>query len=184
MRYFLGFLITIGLLILLIILLFHGNSKPKVPNSSKPLSSFATTDAEAVLTTQGAVNYDQNHSQIRITVDRDNVTYEEIKGYEGSVVKRQSFANNVSAYQTFLISLSKAGFTQGNTDPALKDERGYCPLGQRFVFAFRQGDKELQRFWSTNCGGPKTFNGNANLTITLFQNQVPNYTELSGNVTL
>ncbi len=56
MRYFLGFFATILLILLVIILLFRGGgNKPKVP-TGKTLASYATTDAELRLTTDGPVN--------------------------------------------------------------------------------------------------------------------------------
>ncbi len=63
MRYFLGFLITILLLFMLILLLFRGGSKPKVQVTGKALSSYATTDAEVRLTTDGPVNAEEEHQQ-------------------------------------------------------------------------------------------------------------------------
>ncbi len=39
-----------------------------------------------------------------------------------------------AAYGAFLQSLAHAGFDKGDKDPALKDERGYCPLGNRYIY--------------------------------------------------
>lgn len=184
-RYFLGFIIAIGLLILVIVLLFRGGGKPQeVANTDKPLTSYSNTDADVRMTIQGPIVADQDYRQVEIIVDRDNVNYAQIKGYNGDVIQRQQFANNEAAYSNFLYALARAGFTQGDKSEALSNEKGRCPLGRRYVFELRQGGETLQRFWATSCGGVKSYKGNMSLTITLFQAQVPDYSRLTGNVNL
>jgi hypothetical protein len=183
MRYFLAFLITLGLIFSLFLLLFHGSSKPKTP-AGKTLDSYSTTDATVRMTIGGPINADQNHNAIRITVGSNDVTYEQLRGYQGNAVNVQSFANNSDAYANFLLALSHAGFTQGSTPASYKDERGYCPLGARYVFELNQDGQEIERYWATNCGKPKTYLGALNLTITLFQAQVPGYSNLTQNIAL
>lgn len=185
LRYFAGFIATIVLIILLIFLIFHGGGKAKVPTTSKTLDSYATTDAEVSMTIDGPIVANQNHQAIKITVANDTATYDEIQGYQGDVIKQQSYPNNVDSYTNFLFALERAGFTEGSTDSTLKDERGYCPLGDRYIFQINQDGQQLERYWTTNCSGtPKSFKGNTNLTITLFQDQIPDYDNLSNNVNL
>lgn len=180
MRYFIGFLITIGLIVLLIILLVHGGgNKSKLPNSSKTLDSYAGTDATVRLTIDESIVAQQEHHAEQITVGRDQVTYEQITGYDGKVTKSQTYANTESSYSTFLHALDHAGFTKGNTASNLKDERGYCPLGQRYIFELIDNGDDVERFWSTNCSGPKSFLGNTSLNLQLFQKQVPDYNKLT-----
>lgn len=182
MRYFIGFLITIGLIILLIVMLFGGgDDKKKVPTTARTLESYATTDAEASMIIDGPINAASEHEQIKISVNRNNVTFEAIKGYNGDVRDLKTFSNTEAAYDNFLSALARAGFTQGNTDEALKDEKGYCPQGNRYIFEMRQGDRSLQRFWSTSCRGPKTYEGADRVTIELFEEQVPGYEDLADN---
>ena len=180
-RYFLAFLATFGLILLLLVLLFHGGSKPKTP-TGRTLSSYASTDAVVRMTIDGPINADQNHQAVRVTVGRDDVTFEQIQGYQGNVVNEQTFSNNEPAYENFLLALAHAGYTQGNKSSALKDERGYCPLGDRYVFELTQEDQEIERYWATGCGSPKTYLGVLSLTIQLFENQVPGYTDLTQHV--
>lgn len=184
MRYIVWLMAIVGLIIVLVILLSPGSSKPTTPPAAKSLPSFASTDAQASLTIDGPVNANQDHQAIRITVGRDNVTFEQLTGYEGQVVNLQSYSNTEAAYDVFLRSISYGGFTRGNTDKNLSDERGYCPLGDRYIFDFNQDGNDLQRFWSTSCGSPKTYKGDVLLTIRLFQAQVPDYSKLSQNVSL
>ena len=188
MRYFIGFLITIGLIIILIVLLLGGGggNGPKKPKTTKALADYASTEAEVRMTIDGPVNADQTHQQIRITVDNNVTTYEQIQGYQDTVVNSQNFDNNENSYSNFLYALGHAGFTKGDITKALANDKGYCPLGNRYIFELIDNGKDVQRFWGTSCGGhaPKTYRGNLNLTITLFQAQVPNYQNLTQDLNL
>lgn len=184
MRYFIGFLVTIGLIILLIVLLFTGGGGSKKPKTTKALADYATSNAVVRLTIDGPINADQNHQAVRITVGQDDTTYEQIQGYQGTVVNQQSFANNQDSYSNFLYALGHAGFTQGDSSKLLANEKGYCPLGNRYVFELIDGGSNVERYWATSCGKPKTYKGNVNLTLTLFQAQVPGYSNLTQNLSL
>jgi hypothetical protein len=182
MRYFLGFLITIGLIVLLVVLLFGGGGdKGKVPTTKTPLISYANTDTIVRETIDEKVNDVENHRQILITVGRDSTDFELHKGYDGDVLRSQSYPMTASSYASFLRSLQHAGFTEGNNDDSLKDERGYCPLGKRYIFEVIDSEKTIERFWATSCGNstPKTFNGKLSTVLDLFQLQVPDYRALT-----
>ncbi|HVW22875.1 MAG TPA: hypothetical protein VHB51_00050 [Candidatus Saccharimonadales bacterium] len=168
----------------MIILLFSGGGSNKLPNNSRTLVSYANTDAKARLTIDAPIKDPAEHQQIQITVDRDTISLELLKGYDGEVTNVQSFPNSQNSFDVFLHSLSVANFTHGNTDKSLKDERGYCPLGDRYIFELLQDGSSIERFWATSCGSPKTYYGNVNLTLLLFENQVPNYSDLTQNVNL
>ena len=179
MRYFVGFLVTIGLLIFLIVLLVRGGGDHnKVPQTKKPLVSYASTDAVVKLTIDGPINSQAEHKQTQITVGQDEVVMEEFTGYEGNSTFRQSFKNNESAYSNFLYALKNVGFTNGDTSKELANESGHCPLGNRYVFELIQDGQNIQHFWATSCGKTKTYNGALGSTLTLFQKQVPNYKKL------
>lgn len=184
MRYFFGFLITIGLLILVIVLIIRAgpNGSQVAPKSTKELASYSNTDSEVVLTNSGPINAVSLHREIRITVDADKVTYEVISGYSGNVTKKSSFSNTEDSYENFLRALGHAGFMLGKDDPALENEQGYCPLNHRYVYELNNEGEQIERFWSTDCGNPKTFEGNSTLVQTLFQAQVPEYDQISANV--
>jgi hypothetical protein len=186
MRYYIGFLVTFGLLILLVFLLFHGGgSKANVPTTSAPLYSYASTSAQVRLTIDGPINANQNHQQVQITADQNSVTYDQIQGYDGNVINQQQFTNSENAYSAFLHALEVAGFTEGNSSAALSDEQGQCPLGDRFTFELIQNGNDLERFWTTSCPkSPRNYEGDAPLTITLFQAQVPGYGTLTKNLFL
>jgi hypothetical protein len=182
-RYLLGFFAVIILLIVVIFLIVGHNPKPQVSATTKTLDSYANTDATVEMTIDGPVNADQTHHQIQIVVGDDTTTIELLQGYDGQVVNSKSYPNNVNSYSNFLHALSVAGYTKGDTSASLKDERGYCPEGDRYIFELDQDDKQLQRFWSTSCGSPKSYQGNTNLTIDLFEAQVPDFGDLTDNFT-
>jgi hypothetical protein len=193
MKYFIGFLVTIGLIIVLILLLFSGgnggsdNSKPTSgkPKNTDELAAYASTNAVARLTIDGPIIANQNHQAVQITVDQNDVTYSQVQGYEGTVVNQQDFKNNQNAYSNFLYALGRAGFLKGNDDKTLANEKGYCPTGNRYVFELIQNGKDIQRYWGTSCGGNnKTYLGSLNLTITLFQVQVPGYRTLTQSLNI
>jgi hypothetical protein len=184
-RYFIGFIVTIGLIVLLIVLLFSGGSKPKATVTPKTLTSYANTDATVRLTIDGPINAQQTHNQVQITVDREDAQFALLQGYNGSVIKSQTYANTENAYDAFLHALEHAGFTEGNTASGLSDESGYCPTGDRYIFELMNNDQDLERYWTTSCGGtPKTFGGKLNLNLTLFEQQIPTYQNLVGTANI
>ena len=187
MRYLFGFLVAIGLIIMIIVLIFSGGgSKPQTATGTgkQPLYSYANTDAEVSLTIEGPINASEEHEAIRIIVNQDQVTYQQLSGYDGSVIKQQAYGNDEASYSSFLKALNYAGFTLRDSTSSLSDEKGRCATGQRYVFRMDEDDRTLLRSWATNCGGTKTFLGNTQLAISLFQSQVPNYSDLSSTASL
>ncbi|HET7320434.1 MAG TPA: hypothetical protein VFI84_02500, partial [Candidatus Saccharimonadales bacterium] len=155
----------------------------KVPQAKVPLISYATTDTVVRETIDETINAPENHRTIQITVGKDNTTLNVIKGYDGDSQKNLTYPMSESAYGVFLKALQHAGFTEGNDQSTLKDERGYCPLGKRYIFEVVQGGDSIERYWSTSCAGsaPSTFKGKTSLVLSLFQNQVPDYDKQVNN---
>lgn len=180
LRYYFWLLMVIGLIIILIILLIPGGKK----NLKPTLSSYASTDATASLTIDGPIIYNTDHQSIKITVGRDQVTYQQFNGYDGQLKMLQTYANTESAYSAFLHSLAGAGFTKGSVDNSSSDGLGFCPTGDRYIFQLNNDGSTLLNFWDTNCSAPKTYGGNLSLTLTLFRVQVPNYNDLIQQVNL
>ncbi len=180
MRYFFGFMVALGLIILVIFLLVSGgDKKPKTPVFNKPLDSYATTNAQVIMTIDGPIVANSLHQEVRVTVDRDNVTLEELQGYDGYVASTLHFANTENAYSAFLQALAHVGFTFGDKNPKLRDEGGRCSAGSRYVFEIKQDNTNIERYWTTSCGGLKTYLGAFEQTTTLFKEQVPKYDELT-----
>ena len=177
MKYFFGFLASVGLIILTIVLIvrsFSGNDKPV--NAPAPLIDYANTSVEMQYTIDGPINSDVEHKALRITVGQDAATAEVLSGYNQNVTQSKTYPSNQAAYAEFLRALDLAGYTKGNTDASLKDERGYCPNGYRYNFDIVDGSDTKQHFWSTSCGsGEGSSRGKTRQIISLFQEQVPDY---------
>jgi hypothetical protein len=184
MRYILWFLAVIGLIIIVIILLFGhgGGGTKKTAITPETLLSYSNTSAQVRATIDGPINSNQQHQSVQITVDQNNVTYDQLTGYEGQVVNQQTFSSNQPAFAVFLHALNVAGYTEGNNSPSLSDERGYCATGDRYIFEVINNGKDVSRFWSTSCGNPRSYNGDLGLTLTLFEAQVPNFSNLTQNL--
>jgi hypothetical protein len=173
-KYVIAGLIGLGLIVLVFALIIRGFSGGGTSTGEKPLDlpSYAATDAVAELDIQGPIVLDQNYRVVRIQVAQTLTRIEIIKGYQNTVIERQSFENNETAYFNFLRALQLQGYTNGNSDPAQADETGYCPQGNRFVYRFSEDDVDLMRFWSTTCGDG-TFSGDRSQVRQLFIRQIP-----------
>lgn len=181
MRFIIGVLIAIGLVVLIIVLILSGGG----PSPQKPsLISYANTSTVVRMTIDGAVVADQNHREIEVTVGQNSSSLQIIAGYQDHVIKTKSYSNNESSYNVFLHALQLAGYTNGDDSASLKDDLGVCPLGDRFIFTIQNGSDQIQRYWTTNCNGGGSFKGNTDLVITLFQRQIPDYSSLTENVAL
>lgn len=187
MRYFLAFLIVVGLVILGFILFFRllfsgsGEDQP-VDKPAESLTRFANTEAIMRFTVDGPVAADQEHYKIRIDVSRDVNEISLITGYENDVTKSERFNNNSTSYADFLRAIDLAGFTLGDPNPNLVDDRGYCPSGNRYIYEIIEGDKTTQRWWSTSCAQDEgNFRGSSSQVVPIFQAQIPEYDEVTAD---
>ncbi len=180
MRYIVGFLIGIGLIVLtfiLIVRIFSGGGDEARPREIN-LNSYSTTDTVMRLTMDGPVVADAQHQQIRITVGRDQVLFERFVGYQGDIADTKTYPNNPDAYSEFLKALDVAGYKLGNADGP-KDERGFCPTGQRFIYEAIGDGENILRWWQTSCGNSQgNFEGRGVDIRNLYKKQVPEYRQL------
>lgn len=184
MRYILGFLISVGLLILVFVMIFRGGSDPAAPDAPKQLVDYANTNVTVQLTEDYPINADQMHRQLTTKVGRDVTTFTVESGYQGTVLREKSYNNNPTSYANFLRALQLAGFNIANKDKTLQDERGFCPLGRRYVMEIKDNQRTVQRLWSTSCGNIGSFQGKISTVQKLFRSQVPEYNQLTRGVQL
>jgi hypothetical protein len=179
-----GFIIFIAILVNL----FVGGKKPTPVNTVqvKPLPEYAATDATVSFTIDGIVNGDEMHRAIRITISANQRTLDVLQGYNPSVIQSKSFVNNQEAYDVFLRAIANSGFLVKTKDSkAVSDERGLCPLGFRYILDLNQDGDDLSRLWASSCGSKVGNSAAAIPSITqLFEDQIPNYGNLVGNVNL
>jgi hypothetical protein len=182
MRYFFGFLIAIGLIVLVFFLVLRGFSGSSTPKNQTQLTDYANTNTVMSLTIDGPTSADQTHESINITVGESETVINIMQGYQGSVTSSKTYGNNSTSYGQFLSALQVAGFQKGNTDPTKRDERGFCPTGNRYIYQIEQGNSNSERFWSTSCGSGGTFKGSASIVRQLFIKQVPDYDQLTAGL--
>src|ERR1700729_3669720 len=133
MRYFTGFLIAIGLIVLLfVIILKSGGNSGGAPQKQINLANYASSDAVTQLTIGGPINADQTHVQVQISVGQTETMFQILNGYQGTVQNSKTFSNNQNSYSAFLQALAVAGFTKGST-VNIPDKQGYCPTGDRYT---------------------------------------------------
>ena len=180
MRYFTGFLIAIGLIVLIFVIIFKGGGN-KTQQQQIDLNSYANSEAIVQLTIDGPETADQTHQAVRISIGRSESRFELLKGYQGDVVKTKSYQNNQESYSVFLRALNLAGFTRGSSNPKTGDERGYCPNGERYIYELNDASDQIERYWSTSCG-QGTYRGSSTQTLLLFQKQIPDYDDLTSDV--
>lgn len=183
-RYIIGFLLAIGLIVIVIVLIVRALTGG--PNGPKPLdlNSMAGTGNVMRLTIDTPVTDPSRHHDIVITVGNTQTTIQVTNGYQGVVDHQNSYPMDPSAYAVFLHALTVNGFTKGNADSSLSDERGQCALGDRYIYeALDSNGSDLERYWFTSCGSG-TFQGKVSTVQQLFISQVPDYDAQTNNVQL
>lgn len=183
MKYFLGFLATVGLIVLVFVLVIRGFSGGQEPADRLVLADHANSSMGVQLTVDGPVTADQTHVGYRITVDRHLAKIETYKGYQNSITNTKSYANNNTAYASFLRALDLAGYTRGADDTSNTDERGVCATGSRFVYEILDSPKGDKRYWSTTCGGG-TFRGEGEEVRELFRKQIPEFSQATAGLNI
>lgn len=169
------------LLTMLITRIGSGN-KPTAPKTKKspavvkPVSvtEYVQKDSKVVLTIDGKINGDDQHRAVRITISPDLRVAEVIQGYENKVIKSQTDLNNRTAYTDFLYALNRYGFSK-ERKTSQADDRGACPLGNRYIYEIYNDGNSVMRRWAASCGGIGTSAGSPAQLNDLFQKQVTEY---------
>ncbi len=176
MKYFLGFLVAIALIIAVFILIVRGFGG-KRPEVQTALIDYAKTETVVRMTIDGPVNAEQVHRAAIVTVGRSSSTIELSQGYQDTVLQTKSYDSNEDAYATFLRALDLQGYTKGDPNPDRQDGRGFCPNGSVYTFEIVTGSAVVQHFWTTSCRGG-TFKGNTAIVRNLFRQQIPDYANI------
>jgi hypothetical protein len=179
-------LVAIGLVVLVIVLIVKALvGPPSAPSSQIDITNYANTpNANVTLLVDGPTGVDQDHRQVKITVSAAENQIEVLQGYQGNVMENESYDNNPAAFMAFLQTLKLMNFSKGIVS-TVSDE-GYCPAGDRYVYTFNNGEKNLFTYWSTSCGGQGTFGGNAGQVLEQFRQQIPqsDFDQLTSDVSL
>jgi len=179
MRFFTGFLIAIGLIVLLFVIILKSGGPSTQPFN---LNSYATTGAISQLTIRGPITANQTFQSVQISVGSTQTNFSILQGYQGAVQSSQQFENNETSYNVFLHALTLTGFPNGSKDPKYNDYLGYCATGEQYIFELIENNSDILRFWATSCGSEGSFRGDPGAALALFQAQVPNYSQLTSNL--
>lgn len=180
--------IAVGLVLLLVLIFGIGgdNNQKKTdkPAANTPavLTDYITPDSKMVLTIDGTINGDDIHRSIRITVDHNDRELEVIQGYQNNVIQRNTFINNMNAYDSFVHALQRTGFGKVRKTNDT-DIRGVCATGQRYTFEVYDDGKNVSRTWSATCT-KGTSMAMAPQVLALFKAQITGYGELTKTVNL
>lgn len=154
------------------------------PTTTEQVSLAASADTELVarLTTSGEIVGKEDYKSIRISVSRNKRVLEIMSGYNNAVIDTRSFSNDQAAFESFLLAIEIAGFTESKKG-ANEDERGYCSSGTRTVYEALANVDAQQRLWSGSCSVKVgTFAGDVSAVEDLFEAQIPDYLELVEDV--
>jgi len=183
-RYFIGFLLAVGLIVVVVILIIKALTGTHKGPTPLDLPSYANSNVRVQLTIDSPVTSPDTHNDIILTVGSDQSSLMITKGYDSEVVSMKNYPMTASAYGVFLKALSYNGFTQGNSSPSLADERGHCAQGDRYIYEVIDGNgNDLQRYWYSSCN-TGTFKGNGPAVRGLFIKQFPDYGTQTQDVNL
>jgi hypothetical protein len=190
MRYGLAILIIAFLAIVgTVVLIGRGNNSSNPAKNARitKLADYENNErANVSWTIQGRIVGDDQYHAIRVTVNRSKRTVEVLSGYEERVERSEEFANNPAAFSTFVRALDNANFGKERS-VRQPDERGVCPIGNRFVYRVTDASNEVMRTWSDTCltaDGPFGGGNTAPLIGQLFKAQISDYSKFTVGVQL
>lgn len=144
----------------------------------------ADTSSEVRFTHEGRVNARENRRTLQITVSkaqRRAVLYE---GYQGKVIRSETYPNDADSYRAFLSALHNSGYTKTRQPTRDIEPIGACPMGARYHYDVIGDEDSQQSLWSSSCESARgTFGGSASSVRGLFRAQLPNYNEFIRGVT-
>lgn len=151
-------------------------------NASSQASSAATAallDSSAGVSTtmsvRGPIVADEEFRSYRITITPSERRIETFKGYLENTIEKQTFPNNVAAYEQFVHALNKANFTSArNLSEAKNELRGVCATGRLYEFSTLKNNQTNQHLWTSTCSGSQgSLRANSTQLTQLFVNQIP-----------
>jgi hypothetical protein len=187
MRYAIVVLLTLFLIIIgIVVLIGRGNRNASTQTASTvKLADQVDKDFTRVSwTMQGELVGEEERRAVRVTVSESERVVEVLEGYEENIGKRKTFANTKAAFDTFIQALDRLGFGR-QQETKITDERGVCPLGNRFIYELSSGGEQIFRTWSDNClDSNGTYGGSTSLARQIFKNQITDYDKFVRGVDL
>lgn len=170
-----GVILAAFIAILVIMNRAPGDQKSPNIKGAVKMADYDNLYATVSLTTQGKMVGDSERQSVRISVSRTERKIEILRGYDEAVERSNTYPNTQSGYETFLRALDNAGFTKSRTSK-FEDNRGVCPLGNKYIFDLTYNDEHVSSLWATSCSrNDGTFAGASTLIRQLFERQIPDF---------
>lgn len=185
MKYVLGIVAIIFVMLIGILLLTGGGDEPRSDERVILAEEANKPGASVAFTTQGRLVGQNERRAIRVKISQDERRLEILTGYEEAADRSHVYPNTDAAYETFLVALDQAGFTD-EQKTVVEDERGACPLGKRYIYEFKEYSQQIVHLWDTSCGNRAggTFDGDDSTIRKLFERQIPDYRDRVRDVDL
>lgn len=157
--------------------IFGGASRQddEVVNQARDELLTVNVDRSARMTIRGPIVADENFRTYEVVVSPTERLYSVYDGYRDDLDTRNRFDNNTRAYEQFVYALDKAALTKPGkyTESEASDLRGVCATGRVYEFALYDGDQQIQRYWTSTCGGsPGTLGASVQQLTNLFSAQI------------
>jgi hypothetical protein len=169
--------VILAAFIAILVIVNRNPGDPKSPNlrGAVSLTDYDNLNATISLTTQGKLVGESERQGVRISVTRTERKIEILRGYDEAVERSNTYPNSQSGYESFIRALDNAGFTR-NRPSKFDDNRGVCPLGNKYIYDLSYNDEHVSNLWSTSCSKNEgTYAGVPTLTRQLFEQQIPDY---------
>lgn len=156
--------------------LFSGDGATEADNLSvgQKLLQDPNDKTAVRMSVRGPVAASENHYSIVITINQSEREITTFRGYQGEIIKNQQLENNQAAFRDLLAALERAGYATENKAIA-SENQGVCAVGQLIQFEILDGEKSVQKLWTTSCGQiVGSFAGMAMNVESLFIGQIPN----------
>lgn len=108
------------------------------------------------------------------------------KGYKNEIIDAVRLPNSTEAYVEFVNALNRANFSdEAELPDRLNETDGVCATGRLYTFSLLQAQSVTDQTWVTSCRGiAGSFGGDASLSRTLFEEQIPNSKDLLREIDL
>lgn len=180
-------ILVLGLFIWFIMWLFSPKESSETPTEQPTDTTSQVEQYDTVRYIQdGQITAQEQHYSVQITIDAVSRKVEVLQGYNGSVIRSQSYANTSAAYDAFYAAIKNVGFFNKRDNVSGADRTSACPFGQRFSYQAGTPISSLSlNTWSASCNAKiGTFAGNASGVKTLFKEQIPDYATLTKGISL
>ncbi len=188
MKYILGVAaVVIALIVAIFVIATRPSETPGAGQDGKPvvtLKEEANGNSTLIYTIEGKIVGEEERRAVRISVNRNVRTFEVLEGYTEKVIRKETYSNNSEAFDVFVAGLEVAGFSR-KRESKIEERHGACPFGRRYTYELTKNNDKPVNTWSTSCSAKEgTFGGAQSTVQQLFQNQIPNYNQLTSEIVL